>query len=265
MMHPRTFVPLALAAAVLASCKGDPQTSYCEATCDYAVTCAETEREVDADALRSSCMSATEAEDATCVDAAEGLDPASGKLLTECTDAVEGASAAGQCEAFVGTLDEIKTGTAEAACASQGTDFQKVFEAAQDSVTETNDQLCDRFTDTFCQRTQDCIVEDVGDIPQDVSTAMGGMPYDLCLERVDFHTSSCKTDGLYAPEEAVDDVNLARQSARDCMNNFETLSCDDLLAGNLAGNQFCASSVADPVAFGAAIAGLFADVVAAMP
>lgn len=228
---------------MLAGCGGEPTRSYCEAVCDWAVTCAGTERTVDADALRTECLAQTHASDPGCEKAESGsIDPVSAKALSGCVSAVDAAAAAGECEAFVGSIDEIKTATPPSECLTQGADAALTFEAGRTATYETGPDLCQRYTDTYCRRTDECLIGDVfdGSLPQAAQDALGD-PYDLCVARLEpVFTTECTADDLYAPEQDVDQVNTARQGARECLAGFDAISCEDLLAGNLP--EYCAAS-----------------------
>jgi len=257
-----------LVALAACSTSKEDQPSYCEAVCDWAVQCAAAERTVDETALRDQCLESTRAADASCADAEnKDLNPAESTALSECTDAVDSAASSGDCGAFTGSLDEIKAGTAPAECiASEGDAAQDTFDAAQDTTAETNDELCERLSDSFCTQIESCVLGALGidttsEISQDLIDAAGGTPHDACMVAVDSQTQSCKSDSLYEPEAGTTDVNTARQGARECLADFVSLSCDDLFAGNLPAT--CAgafSSKDDVTAFASAlvdVAGVF--------
>jgi hypothetical protein len=245
---------------------GKPQTSYCEALCDWAVLCASAEREVDQASLLDRCLEAARANDPSCAEAESknGLDAASAAALQECTDAIEEAATAGECDAFTGRIDEQQTATAPAECASQE-DAQQTFDEVQESTAETSDELCERFTDSYCDRLQDCLLGALGvtEIPQDLIDAAGGTPAELCEAQIAPITDSCKAEDRYAPEESVTDVNTARQAARTCLADLTSLPCSDLLAGEIPAS--CAGSFTstdDATAFAQAlidVAGAFLD------
>ncbi|MEQ1508543.1 MAG: hypothetical protein ABMB14_40300 [Myxococcota bacterium] len=239
-----------LAVLAVLACSGEPKRSYCEALCDWAVTCQGTEREVDAEALTTACLDATRASDASCEKAETGkMDPASAKLLEPCVNAIDDNEASATCDGFVGSIDALKTATAPASCASQAGDAVATFDAARDATTETGTELCQRYAETFCGRSEECILGDFGgQIPQAAIDAMGGTPYDLCVERLDqAFTADCIGADLYRAEENLTDVNLARQAARECLRDFTSISCDDLYAGNLETHSAsCVGSVSDP-------------------
>ncbi len=222
--------------------EGEPTRSYCEAVCDWSVDCQATERTVDADALREQCLTETRASDPSCAKAEDGsMDPISKKTLQGCVSAVDDLAAAGECGAFVGTIDEIKQGAPPGECIGQGADAVNTFEAARDATTETGPELCERYTETYCRRTDECVIGTFDDgLPQAAQDALGS-PYDLCVARLEpVFTTECTAGDLYAAEQALDEVNTARQSARECLKGFDAIPCDDLLAGNLP--EFCAGS-----------------------
>ena len=112
------------------ACQGEPQRSYCEALCDWAVTCQATEREIDAAALTTACLDATLASDPGCAKAEAGeLNLASAKLLEPCVTAIDDAALAADCSGFVGSIDELKLGTAPAKCLTQAEDAVGLIEA----------------------------------------------------------------------------------------------------------------------------------------
>jgi hypothetical protein len=228
--------------SLLGGCGGEPTRSYCEAVCDWAVDCQSTERTIDEAASLEACLTETRASDPSCAKAEEGsIDPVSKKALQGCVSAIDAAAGAGECTAFVGSIDEIKTGTAPAECLTQGGDVVATFEAARDATTETGPELCQRYTETYCRRTEECVLADFdGSLPQAAQDALGS-PYDLCVARLEpVFTTQCTDDDLYLPETSLDDVNTARQGARECLAQFDTVSCEDLLAGQLP--EFCAAS-----------------------
>jgi len=225
--------------------EGGVQTSYCEALCDWAVTCAEGERSVSAEALSAECLTSTRALDASCADAEGGtLDTVSAAALTECTDAIADAADAGECDNFTGSIDDLKIATTPTECGTQGADAQETFSEAQSSTSETNDELCERFTESFCTQLDTCIIAEVfGDsIPQEIIDALG-QPVDLCVDQLSTVTDTCIADDLYGAEEDLSDVNTARQSARECLTDIEALTCDDLFSGNVP--KLCGGSFTD--------------------
>jgi hypothetical protein len=253
----RFFAPL-VAIALLAGCdklKGGAQTSYCEAVCDWAVSCTELEREIDREAEMAECLSATQAADSACADAENGdLNAADSTLLTECTDAIESSSAAGDCDAFTGNYAEQEASTTPAECASQGgTDSQATLDAAQGSTAETNEEMCERFSTTFCEKVDECLQAKLGEGYTTAVEATGTDPVAMCEDKVAFQTTSCSSDGLYNESEGAD-VNTARETARECLGDLTTADCDALLSGNVPAT--CAGAFTDTdtsLAFGQAI------------
>jgi hypothetical protein len=232
------------------ACSGEPKRSYCESLCDWAVTCHETERTVDSQALLDQCLAETRASDASCEKAESGkMDPASAKLLEPCVKAIDEAATAGECNGFVGSIEQLKVATVPAACATQSADAVATFGAARDATVETGEQLCNRYTATFCERSADCILGDFqGEIPQEAIDALGGTPFELCVERLDLaFTNSCVSNDLYAAEEDLTDANLARQASRTCLSEFDAISCEQLIGGDVSNETAaCAGSVSDP-------------------
>lgn len=247
---------------------GEPARSYCEAVCDWAVGCQATERSVDLDALREQCLTETRAADPSCAKAEAGtLDPVSAKALSGCTSAVDDLAGAQECAAFVGSIEEIKVGAPPSECLTQGEDAAATFEVARDSTTESGAELCQRYTTTYCERVDECVIGDFdGGLPQAAQDALGS-PYDLCVQRLDpVFTSACVADDLYAPEASLDDLNTARQGARECLRGIGAIACEDLLAGNLpetCGASFTTTDQA--TAFGQALFQLAQDYAAYAP
>ena len=160
-----------LIGVLMLACSNEPTRSVCDAACDLAVSCHETERDIDAEARRSDCLAATKAESEDCQQAEDGkLDPATKKVMTECVEALDAQAADGECDSYtpiyeVGEVPELVT--PPAACGT----YTGALEASQESTQETNDELCQRFTDTYCGRTEECVIGEYfpgGEIPQDV-------------------------------------------------------------------------------------------------
>lgn len=236
----------------LGACNNEPAPSYCEAVCDWAVSCAATERDVDEAALTEDCLTATRATDASCAKAEEGkMNPATRKAVEGCVNAIESKMSAGECDPFTGTIEKIKLGAPPAQCAVAGGDtVDETFDAARDAVLEDGAELCQRFTSSFCERVDTCLVSKLGNIPQVVIDQLG-TPYELCVQKLDFRTQSCADQGLYDPEESLTDVNTARQTARMCLEDVSEAQCDALLGGDLP--PTCAGafvSTDDAFAFG---------------
>lgn len=259
--------------ALAFSCKGglgggEPTRSYCEAVCDWAVSCHAADRAIDSDARLADCLTATEALDEGCGKASEGtMDPVAKAALAPCVEAVDAAASAGECDAFTGSIDDIKTGKPPGDCLSQGTDSQTTFDGAREATEETNDELCDRLTASFCEKTSACIIEDLGEIPADVITAMGGTPFELCQQRLDpVFTAECKSGGLYEDPDSLTDANATREAARECLRDFAAVTCDALF-GSAELDPECAGSFSTEdqlLAVAGALSGLATDYADAM-
>ncbi len=258
-MRTRTLIALT-AFLSLFSCTTEPQTSYCEAVCDWAVGCAEGERTVDAAALTTECLAATEAVDASCADAGKGeLNAVDAKALTACTDEVQAAVDAGECDGFTGRIDDQKQATAPAKCIALqgGTTAQDTYDAARLAVAETNEELCERFADAMCSKTASCVEESLGADFAAALEAVGQDPYDNCRAKVQSNYSACVADGDYTPEADITDVNSLRQGARECLADFTEVTCDQLFGGSMP--PLCAAAVADPTAYAGSIGSVLTD------
>lgn len=245
-MH-RLLLSFSLLAGLVA-CKTEPQTSYCEAVCDNAVACHEGERDVDSEALMADCLAATEAADEDCAKATSGeLDVATSKLLTKCTDALAGE--AGECGAYTGSIDEQKTATTPASCITYNPDAQTTFDLGRQATSETGEELCNRFTHNFCDATSSCLSDELGADKVEEIAADLGFPslYDRCIDKMAGQTDSCIADDQYAAEESLSDVNASRQAARECLTDFESITCDELFSGSMP--ALCAGAPEDPTAY----------------
>lgn len=253
-------------------CGTEPTRSQCEAVCDWAVSCHAADRDLDQAALLDECLAATRAVDDSCGKAENGeLNIASLNLLNPCITAVDSNADAGECGAFTGSIDEIKTSIPPAQCAGTGNDAVAVFEAAKDATNESGEELCNRMTDTLCNRTTECILGDFNnEIPQEVIDVMGGTPEELCGQRLNpVFTESCVANGLYEAETSITDANPNRQSARECLDTLDATECGDLFAGDL--DPLCAGIFSNPedlLAVANALLSLsdeFADAAASVP
>lgn len=225
------------------ACKGEPKRSYCEALCDWAVGCQAASRDIDEAAKLEECLASSRASDPSCESAETGkIDPASAKALEPCVNAIDDAAAAGECDGFTGSIDELKTATVPASCATQGDDAVATFDDVRLSTQETGEELCGRFTETICQKATDCLLGDF-ELPQEAIDAVGGTPYEICVQRFDpLLTAECIAADRYKAEENLDDVNAARQSARECLVAFEDVECNQLLATPPQLPPICAGS-----------------------
>ena len=115
MRHGSSFLPYAAAflASNIVGCDafnkikdaldGEPQTSYCEALCDWAVSCAEGESSLSTDEMMDACLADTRASDPKCADAEAGeLSIDKALILTECTNAVSDMECSGLTGSAIG-------------------------------------------------------------------------------------------------------------------------------------------------------------------
>jgi len=227
---------------LLWACNTTPQTSYCEALCERAVSCEEGHRDNTSDALYDDCLAAAEAENDNCqTQSKDGVNAASGAVLTECTDTLAEQQAAGECDDQTGRIDDLKLGAPPATCSSQSNTLA-TYTAARYAAWETSDELCGRFVDSWCVRLDACLVSQLGDIPPEVWDNLGDDAQGLCASSsgISSFSSSCTSDTLYEREEELTDVNLARQGARECLRGLDDLSCDEVLSGDLP--ETCAAA-----------------------
>jgi len=239
---------------VLMACSGEPTRSTCDAACDLAVSCHEAERAIDTEAKRSECLAAAEAADDSCAKAADGkLDPATKTLVDECVAALDQQAAEGECDAYTATFDATEVPEPIVPPTACGT-YLDTIEAAKDATAETGEELCQRFTDTFCSRTEECVLGDFGgDIPQAIIDELG-TPFELCVDKLSAQTQSCIDNDLYAAEESATDVNTGRQGARSCLAGFADITCEQITGGDMppeCGASF--SSTEDSLAFATAL------------
>jgi hypothetical protein len=241
------------------ACKGEPKRSYCEALCDWAVVCNATERPIDEEASLEACLQATRESDASCDRAETGkIDPASAKLLEPCVKAIDANAAEQDCNGWVGSIDDLKVATVPAECSTQADDAIQTFQVARDTTQESNEQLCTRFTETFCNRAEACLLGDY-ELPQEAIQAAGGTPAEICIEKLDAAlTSKCVSSGLYDPEEDLTDANLARQGARECLRDFDSIQCSAILDPSIDTlSPTCAAAFSSPEDIAAAGGALF--------
>jgi hypothetical protein len=228
----------------LLGCTSVPQTSYCEATCDWAVACHSEMRELG-DEVASNCLNATREASAQCeTSEAGGLDPATAKLLTTCTDAVANLEDDLTCGAFTGSLEERTTGASPQACVTQGEDFLPVFEAARNTTQESAGELCNRMAESFCRQVETCIVGDAGgELPQDALDTLG-TPYERCISDLTAtFVDDCQTNQLYEPGTSLIQPNIAREGALVCLGDLESRECGELFGGEI--DPICGAAFMD--------------------
>jgi hypothetical protein len=221
----------------------DPQTSYCEAVCDWAVGCHEENREIE-DGLYDECVSNTEAVNDSCASASAGTLEATDRVThEECTDAI--AEKVDDCSSFTGSLTEQASGTPPAACLTidEAPSFP-VFNEARNTTVEGGDEMCDRFTSTFCEKLTDCLLGDFT-LPDAAIKAIG-TPQEVCESALSNVTDRCVSEGLYAPGDYSDltDQNVTREAAEECLDGVDDMGCTDLFSAD-AYPATCAGSFAD--------------------
>jgi hypothetical protein len=227
---------LLIALQMLMACNtGGSQTSYCEALCERAVSCEEDHRDNTSDTLYADCLAAAEAENSNCtVQSKEGVNPASSTILTQCTDALAESMGSGDCDDQTGDITKLALGAPPATCATQESALS-TYTSARYAAWESSDELCGRFVSAWCSRLDTCLIADLGDIPDSVWDNLGDDAQGLCeaSSGIASFSGSCTADGLYAREDSIVDVNLARQGARECLGGLDALSCDAVLSGDL--------------------------------
>ncbi len=216
--------------------KGSADQSYCQSLCDWAVECAAGDRDVDADALMTECLSATSAASASCSEFDGGeMSKADELILSDCNDDIASKAAEGDCAAFSGSIAEADIAQPPATC--NGLDgAQDAFDAAQSSVQEGSAELCDRVADTFCTKMSSCIDETTGFD----SSAIDDAPYEACMSALDGRVSECVSNDTYA----ADPTNTQRIGAEECLADFDEVTCDDILGGNMP--AVCAAAFVNP-------------------
>lgn len=218
--------------------------SYCEAVCEWAVSCVDGETDITADEAMARCLEATEASDPDCGGAEDGIAIEDAALLNECTAAQK----AQDCSALTGNEAAIMSGAPPVATcmigygggadsvtgavgdlpasATELTDVQVyvTYNEARNAVLETGSEVCERFEETVCDYAVDCL-EDKGGI--DVGDEIRQTAYDQCVERLfGSLTDDCITNGRYDSFLPVD-YNVARYSAEECMDGFDETAAAD--------------------------------------
>ena len=193
--------------------KGEPQTSYCEAVCDWAVECSGDDSKLDA------CLEATRAADSTCADAENGdLDPATSSLVEDCVASVESDS----CDGLTGSVEAQTSATPSTACiTSDGTEAADAYNAARISVQSSGDEFCTDLGSSICAQAVDCIAGDLGS-----DDATDGLQ-ELCESTVISPlVSTCQGKDL-DPSYGTS-PNASRMSANTCAEsvNGTSSSCD---------------------------------------
>lgn len=250
-------------------CAPTPSRSYCQALCDWAVTCQSTVRGVNPEALTQECLAAAKAIDPTCAAAEAGeIERAARDTLETCVAEIDGLADKLTCAAFVGTFDEIGAGAAPAACAAEGPDAAATFAAARGATTESGDDLCARFTDAICQQTEQCLLGAGTTIPSGATAAIGGMPYAVCMERMALaFTAECFATDRWAQDDGFLTRNDEREAALACTPKLPRLDCGYLLTVPPLFPEECAGAFTaeDAQAIGETLVGLADEWTSAVP
>lgn len=205
--------------------KGSADQSYCQSVCDWAVECAAGSRTVDEAALMDACLSATANASGSCAEYDDGeMSKADELILADCNADIATKQSEADCDAFTGSIAESEIAQPPATC--NGLDgAQEAFDAAQSSVQEGSAEMCVRVAETFCGKMSECI--DV--TPGFESDAVDSAPYDACMAALDGQVSDCISDDTYAADPA----NTQRLGAEECLADFDTVTCDEVLGGQM--------------------------------
>ena len=246
-------VMAALMATAMSGCKavdklkdaldGEPQTSYCESLCDWAVDCAEGESSLSADEMMEACLEATRDSDPECANAERGgLSVEDSLTLTECTNAVEAMDCNGltgsetqvtsgrppdlQCSVLYGGfdgVDSIDFSEPESIPASLA-DIRtyETYNEARNAVMKTGDELCDDVSEGIC----DALVGCAADATDMEDTEAADLLMEQCLNAFNGFTTKCKENGLYDQTLPLD-LNITRWNAEECVSGLaEADACD---------------------------------------
>jgi hypothetical protein len=212
---------------------GDPQQSYCEAVCDWASGCQAADRGANADDLYATCLTATEEVNDGCADAGEGLNPASGALLTQCTDAISDRISDNECTGFTGSYTEWVFEIPPAICIPEDVGTLDTYYTARGSTLEANNAMCDRMATTLCDLLGECTVGEAatGTVDQVLNDAGLDSITDYCVAMpgISSWLATCKSDGLYQPEDSVV-PNITRGAAVDCLGSLSSTSCSGIFS-----------------------------------
>tara|TARA_B100000575_G_C23036476_1_gene596605 strand:+ start:322 stop:1158 length:837 start_codon:yes stop_codon:yes gene_type:complete len=212
----RTLLISMPAAASLVACdaaknalESEPQTSYCEAVCDWAVECSGETETLDA------CLEATRAANSNCADAENGdLNPASRALVEDCVATVE----ADTCDGLTGSVDAQTTATPSAECvASEGTAAADAYNEARISTQSSGETFCEDLGSSICAQAVDCLIGDFG-----VDEATDALQSACEATAVSELISTCQTVDL-DPSYGTD-PNVNRMTANTCSSSIEGLS-----------------------------------------
>jgi hypothetical protein len=223
--------------------KGSADQSYCQSLCDWAVECAAAERDIDADALLTECIAATSAASGSCAEFDDGeMSKADELILADCNSDIGAKQTDGECGGFSGSVAEAEVAQPPATC--NGLDgAQDAFDAAQSVVQEGSEEMCERVAESFCTKMASCIDESTGFDSSTIDDA----PYDACMSALDGRVSECVTNDTYAADPA----NTQRIGAEECLADFEEVTCDEVLGGNMP--PVCAAAFVNPADYSSEI------------
>ena len=225
---------------------GDPQTSYCEAVCDWAVEC------TGDDSTHDACLEATRAADSNCAAAESGeLNPASSTLVEDCVATV----ASDSCDGLNGSVDAQTTATPSTACiTSEGVAATETYNAARTSVQSSGADFCDDLGASICANVVDCLV---GDFEVDEATdALQAACEESAISALVTTCNGVDLDPSYGTDPNVN--RMAANSCADAVGGLES-SCDVFSAD--AWPADCAAVVVDASALPGLVENLvsFAD------
>ena len=221
--------------------KSEPQTSYCEAVCDWAVECSG-----DTASLES-CLEATRAANSNCADAENGeLNVADSALVEECVETVEAAS----CEGINGSIEDQTTATPSAECvASEGSAAVDAYNAARTSTQPDGETFCEDIGTSICSHVVDCLVGDFG-----IDEATDALQSACEATAVSNLVTTCKTVDM-EPRYGTD-PNVNRITANECSTTVAGLEDSCAVFTEAAWPAECAAVVADAEALPGAVADL---------
>ncbi len=192
---------------------GEAQTSYCEAVCDWAVTCSGDESALDA------CLEATRAEDSNCAAAENGeLNPANSALVEDCVATID----TDDCSGLTGTVDQQTASAPSTACiTSEGTAAPSTYDAARTSVQSSGEDFCSDLGSDICANVVDCLVGDLG--VEEAEDALQTACEDSAISTLVSTCNGVDLDARYGT-----DPNLNRMAANACAEAVGGLanSCD---------------------------------------
>ena len=208
----------------------EPQTSYCEAVCDWAVGC------TGDDSALESCLEDTRAADSNCAAAESGdINPASSTLLEDCVTSV----ASDSCDGLNGSIDAQTTATPSTACVtSEGDAAIETYNAARVSVQPSGEEFCTDLGSTICAHAVDCLVGDF-DV-EDVDNALQGLCESTAISALVSTCNDVDLEPSYGTEP-----NVNRMGANSCAEAVGGLSDSCAVFSEEAWPADCASVVVD--------------------